>query len=967
MLIHARSRDWTDTRDVALTYAGNGAATVFEMQMGMVDRGADLMWVSQYPHERECCLPPLSGLQVLDTRVEESVLVVTVRISVNTLAQTLEQVVSKMQRSHLQLLKTISDDIMYAGAPKSTLIDLSHLEGQAALAEPADFNNADTYATWTKKALSSQAEAVRHLALRDTWEDDFRQLTAAEDATAAKSALAHRLLSCAELCSRIGDTHSATELLRMMLEITPWKAGVMKSESAAIVALQQRRRQLAQQIRVSRPVMASDPPIEIQSSVVELQIEHVEGSVSSRLVGEFIDRLRGGHSRKHAFKLAVKASLSVAHHQAAMQRAKGMVCRDGDPMENVAWRLEAADKLLSAGALQPWPATIIALAQNDEKLAAAIAHLAKVHLNVEDPLAPGACVLVRCNMGDCFHELEGFIESVTPEGYNCIVDQGSRKVTNAQSSDLLVVAESGVGELLRAAAERGAGEMVRALLAVGASVHLVNQRRNSALHAAVVHNHASVCRMLVEAGASPHGTNSATVSPHNLAVEMRHVACLHVFDPTPTDVDLTEEAIQASELLRAAAAGSLCQTTAVIDKGGGVNEALINGVTPLHVACRGNHVLTASSLLAANAKVDVQTTHLITPLLLASEEGWLEVVKLLCRGKANPSLADSECRTPLGVAAENGNVEVMKILLEAGANMSLANKRGHSPLIAAAAQGYLPAVALLIQWRADPCSMCADARATQRGADTALIAACRGDHVEVVDLLIQAKANVNQQEPLTAKSANLDGWTALLESSCKGKHILVSRLISAHADPNLNLKGNAGPLYFSACNGHLEATQILIAAHASVDNGDYSNGRNGLWWAAKEGHSAVIRLLLENGANPLHQLHERAERAGTSPVHMAAQHGHTRSVAILLEKGGSTEQEDKNGDRPLHFACREGHEEVVKLILESGSSSQLVDARNRAGQTPEDIVRAAGFERIVSLFQRHSRMSNHLTMPALQE
>ena len=28
-------------------------STIFEMQMGMVDRGADLSWLSQYPHERE--------------------------------------------------------------------------------------------------------------------------------------------------------------------------------------------------------------------------------------------------------------------------------------------------------------------------------------------------------------------------------------------------------------------------------------------------------------------------------------------------------------------------------------------------------------------------------------------------------------------------------------------------------------------------------------------------------------------------------------------------------------------------------------------------------------------------------------------------------------------------------------------------------------------------------------------------
>ena len=99
--------------------------------MGMVDRGADLSPLSQYPHEREilvrrrglelhsarlldCPLPspharrltplplgcpsaspwqfaPLTGIEVLRTRVEGTVLVVESRLSVNLRALTIEQ------------------------------------------------------------------------------------------------------------------------------------------------------------------------------------------------------------------------------------------------------------------------------------------------------------------------------------------------------------------------------------------------------------------------------------------------------------------------------------------------------------------------------------------------------------------------------------------------------------------------------------------------------------------------------------------------------------------------------------------------------------------------------------------------------------------------------------------------------------------------------------------------------------
>ena len=45
----------TLSRDVAMAYASSsgGAGFVFEIQQGMVDRGADVSFLSQYPHEKE--------------------------------------------------------------------------------------------------------------------------------------------------------------------------------------------------------------------------------------------------------------------------------------------------------------------------------------------------------------------------------------------------------------------------------------------------------------------------------------------------------------------------------------------------------------------------------------------------------------------------------------------------------------------------------------------------------------------------------------------------------------------------------------------------------------------------------------------------------------------------------------------------------------------------------------------------
>ena len=48
----------TANREVALAYAANrDQGLLFELQQGMIDRGADISFLSQYPHEKEMCAP----------------------------------------------------------------------------------------------------------------------------------------------------------------------------------------------------------------------------------------------------------------------------------------------------------------------------------------------------------------------------------------------------------------------------------------------------------------------------------------------------------------------------------------------------------------------------------------------------------------------------------------------------------------------------------------------------------------------------------------------------------------------------------------------------------------------------------------------------------------------------------------------------------------------------------------------
>ena len=59
----------THDYEIAATYARMGTARmIFECHMGLADRGAEIGWLSQYPMEKEVCLPPLTAFEVQTAR-----------------------------------------------------------------------------------------------------------------------------------------------------------------------------------------------------------------------------------------------------------------------------------------------------------------------------------------------------------------------------------------------------------------------------------------------------------------------------------------------------------------------------------------------------------------------------------------------------------------------------------------------------------------------------------------------------------------------------------------------------------------------------------------------------------------------------------------------------------------------------------------------------------------------------------
>ena len=285
------------------------------------------------------------------------------------------------------------------------------------------------------------------------------------------------------------------------------------------------------------------------------------------------------------------------------------------------------------------------------------------------------------------------------------------------------------------------------------------------------------------------------------------------------------------------------------------------------------------------------------------------VEEFIARG-ANVNSTELDGTSLLMRAIHGRFPEIAKSLVNAGASVSAANRYGVSPLYLAARGADAATMRALL-------GAGADANTSLPEGETVLMTAARAGNADVVRMLLTGSSGVGISaftEP-TATTGAASGY---------GANAVATPGPANRADPNAK-EGWYGQtaLMWAAAEGHSDVVRLLIAAGANVDersrlidapessyerlDGDFvypktpTGGLTALHFAARAGASDAVRTLIEGGATL-----DPVDAEGMSAVLLAALNGRFDVACVLLEAGADPNVADIYG-RTVVFAATDVH------------------------------------------------------------
>ncbi len=156
---------------------------------------------------------------------------------------------------------------------------------------------------------------------------------------------------------------------------------------------------------------------------------------------------------------------------------------------------------------------------------------------------------------------------------------------------------------------------------------------------------------------------------------------------------------------------------------------------------------------------------------------------------------------------------------------------------------------------------------------------------------------------------------------------VLGNLIYRGMDPNTPTEKGEPALVFAVRSGAPKTVAYLLKQPSIQIDATNMADETALMLAANANDLASANLLIEAGAS--------VNRPNWTPLHYASSKGHTAMMRLLIENDAYIDAESPNGTTPLMMAAYYASPNAVKLMLEEGADPLL---KNQDGQTALDMA-----------------------------
>jgi ankyrin repeat protein len=314
-------------------------------------------------------------------------------------------------------------------------------------------------------------------------------------------------------------------------------------------------------------------------------------------------------------------------------------------------------------------------------------------------------------------------------------------------------------------------EQVKQLIAGGADVNARTENGESSLYILSAAPNVDIAKLLLESGADAEGSQVPDLeTPLMRAVRTKCIDLPRLLIAKGANVNAKNYSGQ-SPLMLAIEGGNPDAVKLLISNGAEIFHKDANRASAVTQAIRARDPQLVRYLfsLDKNGHYKVDLNEMLIEAIKASSPEMAAF--LIDQGADVNGPTEENPGRPLGYAVQIDNLDTVRLLLARGADPNAMKQGGLAVMTCAAIHGNPDIVKILIEAKANV--------NPPKQPWSPLTEAARGDHIEVMKLLIAAGANLNERA--------YDGWTPLMMAVSAGKHRprAVKLLIEAGADVNL--------------------------------------------------------------------------------------------------------------------------------------------------------------------------------------